>query len=155
VDNSIFNQASDDGTFNEIVGSHSLMSKDTLTSPPFFDGAKVLASLASSSVFHIMLEQISAPINDLRLPWKALLHHLISFPVTEGGWERRAIDFFRDPKNNGKIPRYTDLPELARLVESSLRSPAALSPWRKGTKDDELKEEYIKLESKVSQYRYP
>src|SRR5919106_45301 len=155
VDSSIFNQASDNGAFNEIIGSHSLMSKATLTSPPFFDDAKILASLASSSVFHIMLEQISAPISDRRLPWKTVLHHLIRFPVVEGGWERRAIAFFRDPKNNGKISRYTDLPELARLVESALRSPAALNPWRKGTKDDELKEEYIKLESKLSQYRYP
>ena len=152
---SIFSQASDNGAFNEIIGSHSLMSKDTLTSPPFFDDAKVLASLASSSVFHIMLEQISAPISDRRLPWKAILHHLIRFPVAEGGWERRTIAFFRDPKNNGKIPRYTDLPELARLVESALRSPAALNPWRKGTKDDELKKMYVLLETKLSEYRYP
>lgn len=153
--NSIFNQASDNGAFNEIVGSHSLMSKDTLTSPPFFNDAKVLASVASSSVFQIMLEQISSPMSDRRLPWKAILHHFIRFPVAAGGWERRAMAFFRDPKNNGKIPRNADLPELARLVESALSSPAALNPWRKGTKDDELKERYIKLEKEVSRYRYP
>jgi hypothetical protein len=148
----IFDQASDNGAFNEIIGSHSLMSKDTLESPPFFNEAKVLASLASSSVFHIMLEQISAPATDRRLPWKAILHHLIRYPVAAGGWERRAMDFFR---KNGRIPRYADLPELARLVESALRSTEALRSWRKGTKDDELKEEYIKLETKVSHYRYP
>ncbi|HET9223439.1 MAG TPA: hypothetical protein VFO07_13090 [Roseiflexaceae bacterium] len=149
---SIFDQASDNSAFNEIIGSHSLMSKDTLASPPFFAEAKVLASLASSSVFHIMLEQISAPAGDRRLPWKAILHHLIRYPVAAGGWERRAMDFFR---KNGRIPKYTDLPELARLVELALRSPEALKPWHKGTKDDELKEEYIRLETKVSQYRYP
>jgi hypothetical protein len=148
----IFDQASDNGAFNEIIGSHSLMSKDTLASPPFFDEAKVLASLASSSVFHIMLEQVSAPVFDRRLPWKAILHHFIRYPVAAGGWERRAMDFFR---KNGRIPRYADLPELARLVESALRSPEARKPWRKGTKDDELKEEYVKLETKVSHYRYP
>ena len=31
-----------------------------------------------------------------------------------------------------------DLPELARLVETALRSPEAQQPWRKGAKDDEL-----------------
>jgi hypothetical protein len=153
---SIFSLASDNGAFNEIVGSHSLMSKDTLTSPPFFDDAKVLASLASSSVFHIMLEQISAPMSDRRLPWKVILHHLIRFPLVEGGWERHAIAFFKDPENTDKkIPRYTDLPELTQLVESALRSPAALNPWRKGTKNDELKKMYVLLETKLSEYRYP
>ncbi len=149
---SIFDPASDNSAFNEIIGSHSLMSKDTLESPPFFNEAKVLASLASSSVFQIMLEQISTSAADRHLPWKAILHHFIRYPVAAGGWERRAMLFFRQ---NGRIPKYTDLPELAQLVESALRSPEARKPWRKGTKDDELKEEYIRLETKVSQYRYP
>lgn len=148
----VFDQASDNGAFNEIVGSHSLMSKDTLESSPFFDEAKVLASLASSSVFQIMLEQVSSPAGERRLPWKAILHHFIRYPVAAGGWERRAIDFYR---KNKRIPRYADLPELARLVETALRSPEAQQPWRKGVKDDELKEEYVKLEAKVSHYRYP
>ena len=153
---SIHDQASDNGAFNEIIGSHSLMSKDTLTSPPFFDDAKVLASLASSSVFHIMLEQISAPASDRRLPWKPILHHLIRYPVKTGGWERRALAFFRDPKNKDRpIPRFADLPELAKLVENALRSKEAQTPWSKGTKDDELKQLYIKLELEVSKYRYP
>lgn len=150
--NSVFDPVSDNGAFNEIIGSHSLMSKDTLSSPPFFNDAKVLASVASSSVFHIMLDQVSSPAGGRRLPWKAILHHLIRFPVAAGGWERRAIAFFRE---NAQIPKYTDLPELARLVEAALHSPAALHPWRKGTMDDELKEKYIKLETQLSQYRYP
>jgi hypothetical protein len=145
-------QASDNGAFNEIIGSHSLMSKDTLASTPFFDEARVLAGLASSSIFQIMLEQVSVGAPDRRLPWKPILHHFIRYPVAAGGWERRAMDFFR---KNGRIPAYADLPELARLVESALRAPEATRPWRRGTKDDELREEYIRLETKVSQYRYP
>jgi hypothetical protein len=152
-ESSLFDQASDNGAFNEIIGSHSLMSKDTPTSSPFYDDARVLASVASLSVFHIMLEQVSAPATAQRLPWKVILQHFIRFPVVAGGWERRAIDFFH--KNNGRIPKYAELPELARLVESALRSPAAREPWRKGTKITELEEEYIKLEGKLSQYRYP
>jgi hypothetical protein len=153
---SIFDQRSDNGAFNEIVGSHSLMSKDTLASSPFFDDAKVLASVASLAVFHIMLERISAPAGDRRLPWKLILQYFIRYPVKAGGWERRAIAFFRDPKNTQKKPpRYADLPELGRVVESALNSPAALDPWRKGTKATELEEKYVKLELGVSKYRYP
>jgi hypothetical protein len=152
-ESSLFDQASDNRSFTEIVGSHSLMSKDTPTSSPFYDDAKVLASVASMSVFRIMLEQISAPAGERRLPWKLILQHFIRFPVAAGGWERRAIAYFRE--NNGRIPRYEDLPELARLVESALRSSAALAPWHKGPKEAELQERYIKLESEVSKYRYP
>jgi hypothetical protein len=153
---SIHEQVSDNGAFNEIIGSHSLMSKDTLTSPPFFDDAKVLASVASSSVFHIMLEQVSAPASDRRLPWKAILHYLIRYPVKTGGWERRALAFFRDPKNKAHpIPRFADLPELSRLVTTALASKEASTPWSEGVKDEELKQLYIQLELEVSKYRYP
>ena len=153
---SIHDQTSDNGAFNEIIGSHSLMSKDTLTSPPFFDDAKVLASVASSAVFHIMLEQISSPASDRRLPWKAILHHLIRYPVRSGGWERRALAFFRDPKNKAQpIPRFGDLPELARLVESALASKDAQTPFAKGAKNEEMKQRYVTLELEVSKYRYP
>ena len=149
---SIHDPASDNGAFNEIIGSHSLISKDTLTSPPFFADARVLASVASSSIFQVMLEQVSRPPGDRRLPWTALLHHLIRFPTTTGGWERQAIEFFT---RNNRIPKYADLPELAQVVEGALRSKEALQPWQKGTKDDELKNEYVTLERKVSKYRYP
>jgi hypothetical protein len=152
---SVFGQASDNGAFNEIVGSHSLMSKDTLASTPFFDEAKVMASVASSSVLTIMLEQIGAPSADRRLVWTEVLHHLVRFPPTNGGWERRAISFFR--QNGEKIPTYADLPELARVVESATRPTPSPSPSASGgqSKRRELEERYLRLEGELSHYRYP
>jgi hypothetical protein len=150
---SVFDPISDNGAFNESVGSHSLMSKDTLESAPFFADAKVLASVASSSIFQIMLEQVSAPTLNKRLPWKAVLQHFIRYPSAVGGWERRALAYFRE--NNSKIPTYSDLPELARLVETALQSTAGAAPYKKGSKDDDLKNEYIRLETELSEYRYP
>jgi hypothetical protein len=150
--NSVFGQRSDNGAFNEIVGSHSLMSKDTVTSTPFFDDTKVLASVASSSVLTIMLEQVSAPTVDRQLAWTEVLHHFIRYPPTSGGWERRAIAFFR--QNNGKIPTYADLPELAQLV-GSLKRPPPPPAARKQRKRDELEKLYIDLEAKLAKYRYP
>jgi hypothetical protein len=149
----VFDEATDNKAFNEIIGSHSLMSKDTLESPPFFDDARVLASVASSAVFHIMLLQVSLPAGSPRLLWKEVLHYFIRYPTAIGGWERHAMAFFK--ANNGKIPHYEDLPELANLVAVLLRSPEALKPPPKSTKDNTLKEMYIKLETELSQYRYP
>jgi hypothetical protein len=152
-DRSMFDQASDNGAFNEIVGSHSLMSKDTLRSPPFFDEARVLASVASSSVFHIMLQQVSTPGGGRRMPWQAILHHFIRYPPSSGGWERQAMDLFH--KNNGRIPSFAELSELARVAEAALRSQEALAPWQRGKKDEEMKLRYVKLEGELSKYRYP
>ena len=55
----IFDDATDNEAFQEIVGSHSLMSKDTVDSSPFFNDAKVMASMASQSILHILLDEVS------------------------------------------------------------------------------------------------
>ncbi|MEU4295194.1 hypothetical protein AB0E63_43835 [Kribbella sp. NPDC026596] len=151
---SVFGQASDNGAFNEIVGSHSLMSKDTLTSVPFFEDARVLASVASSSVCTILLQQVAVPKADRRLAWEEVLHHLIRFPPSNGGWERRALAMYAAKQ---QIPRYADLPEFARLVEGSLRPVGAQpkQPKPKQSKRADLEERYRRLESELSNYRYP
>lgn len=148
---SVFDKASDNGSFNEIIGSHSLMSKDTLESSPFFDDAKVLASVASQCVFRIMLEEVSAPVPGDGLFWQKILHRLIRYPTASGGWEREAMAQFRPRKI---IPKYDDLPELVQLRTARL-STVNLQLWRSGKKATELEAEYIKKEKEVSKYRYP
>ncbi|MEN4100109.1 MAG: hypothetical protein ROW52_09335, partial [Anaerolineaceae bacterium] len=148
-----FNQASDNGAFTEIIGSHSLMSKDTLASSPFFDDAKVLASVASQSIFRIMLEEVSSPADGKGVYWPKILRHFIRFPVALGGWERRAMIFFRE--NKEKIPAFADLPELARLAQSARIPLESLQQLRKGDKATKLEEEYIKVEKERSHYRRP
>ena len=148
---SVFGQASDNGAFNEIVGSHSLMSKDTLTSVPFFEDARVLASVASSTVCTVLLQQIAVPKADRRLAWEEVLHHLIRFPPSNGGWERRALAMFAA---NQQIPRYADLPEFARLVEGAMR-PVAKAPKPVQSKREDMEERYRRLESELANYRYP
>jgi len=149
---SVYGQASDNGAFNEIVGSHSLMSKDTLTSVPFFNDARVLASVASSSVFTIMLQQVAAPAADRRLAWEEVLHHLIRFPPSNGGWERRALAMFGEKQ---QIPSFANLPELARLAEQSMRPAAQAAAKPRQSKREELEERYLRLEGELSNYRYP
>lgn len=146
--------ASDNGSFSEIVGSHSLMSKDTRASSPFFDDAKVLASVASSTVFHMLLDAVSAPPPDGGPDWQKILWHLIRFPPQRDAWERAAITAYRRSRNQ-RIPRYLELPELVALGRSARLPAADKERWRKGTKAAELEEEYIKLEREVSKYRYP
>ncbi|MFI6393948.1 hypothetical protein [Nonomuraea sp. NPDC050540] len=143
----VFDQRSDNGAFNEIVGSHSLMSKDTLTSIPFFDDTRVLASVASSAVLIIMLQQVGAPAHGL--DWTRILHHFIRYPPAGIGWERQAIALFH--QNNRQIPKFADLPELAGLTRSATR-PAAP---RERRKRQELEEHYIRLEAELAGYRHP
>jgi hypothetical protein len=150
-DGAVFGKASDNGSTGEIIGSHSLMSKDTLASTPLFEHAKVLASVASSSVLTVLLEQVSAPADERTLVWTEVLHHFIRFPPARGGWERRAMAHFR--QHNGKIPSYADLPELARLVASASRPPPP-PPSPAQRRREELEERYHRLEAELSQYRY-
>jgi hypothetical protein len=147
-----FDPATDNGAFGETIGSHSLMSKDTKSSLPFFDDARVLASVASLSVFQMLLEEASTPPSDKGIDWQQVLWHFIRFPSPTGGWERRALAFF---KQNDRIPAYADLPELAQLAKAARLTRDALERRRKGTKARDLEQEYIELEKRVSHYRFP
>ena len=148
----IFQDATNNGSFNEIIGSHSLMSKDTDDdSFPFFDDARVLASVASQAVLHLMLEEIGTPGNGTGLHWQKILQFLIRFPVSGDSWERRAVAFFRD---KDQVPKFADLPELAQLKTARLTA-AQLETLLAGKKAEELEGLYIKLEKDVSDYRYP
>lgn len=152
----VFEDATDSGPFNEIIGSHSLMSKDTPTSSPFFDDARVLASVASLSVLQMMLESISAAPDGKGLQWQTVLRFLIRYPVPSQEWERHALAYFAKNKRAANpIPAFAEFPELQRLAQSARVPLAALDPFRNGRKTAELEEMYTKLERVVSRYRYP
>jgi hypothetical protein len=143
--------ATDNGSDNEVIGSHSLMSKDTVHSGPFFDDARVLGAVASAATFQIMLEEVSAPGTD-RLNWTSILRHFIRFPRASGGWERQALSLFTGP--DPKIPQFADIPEFANLRKSRLPLTAARALMtRKRT--EELRQKYVDLEKKLTGYRYP
>lgn len=143
--------ATDNGSDNETIGCHSLMSKDTKESSPFFDDARVISSVASQSVLHLMLRQISSPATD-RLDWQKILRYFIRFPLASGGWERQAMAHFL--KNGRKIPAFADLPELAELSKARLTAEQA-APWQTGKRAADLRQMYVDLERKLSRYRYP
>lgn len=145
-------RATDNGSDNEIIGSHSLMSKDTKGSSPFFDDARVMASVASQSVLHIMLEEVSSPGAD-RLDWQAILRHFIRFPKTTGGWERRAMALFAD-SGRQTLPKFADLPELAELKKARIPVSEA-EKWWTGERVKKLRQRYVDLERKLARYRYP
>ncbi len=156
-----FDIATDTGAFQEIVGSHSLMSKDTEHSTPYFDDARVLATVASNTVLTVLLEQVGAPQADRRLDWEAVLHHLIRFPPENGGWERRALALFTERQRGAgsgsvTLPSYGDLPELAAVVASSMRPVPTTPPApRRQSKREEMEERYRRLELELREYRYP
>lgn len=135
----------------EMIGSHSLMSKDTPGSLPLFDEAKVLAGLASQSVFHLFLLEVSSPAIGTGIDWRKVLQHLIRYPAKTKGWESQALTFFR---TNSRIPAFADVPELAQLRDSMRLPHSALAERRAGTKATDLELKYVKLEKDVAPYRY-
>ncbi len=146
------NIATSNGSDNEVIGSHSLMSKDTTESSPFFDDARVLASLASQSVVRLLMEEVSAPGPD-RINWQSILRHFIRFPLANGGWERRAMALFKQ-NGRGPIPSYDDHPELANLKQARMPEAEA-EKWRNGKRAEKLRQLYVDLEKKLADYRNP
>jgi hypothetical protein len=140
---------------DEIVGSHSLMSKDTVDSSPFFDDAHVMASVASQAVLHIFLQEIAAPANGTVMDWIKILRYLIRYPPVSPGWERQVVAHF---KAKGEIPKFADVPDLGRLSQGARLAPKAVAQRRaevqkRGIDAAGLEEEYIRLERVVANYR--
>ncbi|TDD22918.1 hypothetical protein E1218_18560 [Kribbella turkmenica] len=129
----IFGQAADNGAFAEVVGSHSLMSKDTPTSEPFFEDARTLATVASSIVVALLLHQVAVPAGDRPLGWDQILRRLIRYPPPSAGWERRALA--------GEQVH----PEFARLAEDTTRPPGCSRSRR-----SELEDRYRRLAQELS-----
>lgn len=134
----------------EVVGSHSLMSKDTPQSLPLFEETRTLASLASQTVLHVFLLEVSTPEAATGLDWQKLLQHLIRYPDNPGGWEAQALAMFR---RDGRIPTFADIPEFARLQESVRAHRQAVERRRAGTKAADLESAYAKLEKDVAKYK--
>jgi hypothetical protein len=144
--------ATDNGSDNEIIGSHSLMSKDTKESSPFFDDARVLGAVASLSTFQIMLEEVSAPGQD-RLNWQKILRYFIRFPPSSGGWERQALAQFAGG-GRGATPTFADLPDFGELKKARIPLSEA-ERWWTGERTKKLQQMYVDLEKALTQYRYP
>ena len=139
--------ATDNGSDNEIVGSHSLMSKDTKESSPFFDDARVLGAVASLSTFQLMLEEVSAPGQD-RLNWQKILRHFIRFPLASGGWERQALALAGG--GGTAIPAFADIPEFAELKKARIPLTEA-KRWWTGERTAKLRQMYVDLEKTLYQ----
>ncbi|MCP5074197.1 MAG: hypothetical protein GY947_13025 [Rhodobacteraceae bacterium] len=151
----IFDKITDNGADDEIVGSHSLMSKDTVDSSPFFDDAHVMASVASQAVLHIFLQEIASPANETVLDWMKILRYLIRYPPVSPEWERQVVAHFKATK---EIPKFADIPNLGRLAQGARLAPKAVAQRRaemqkRGIDATGLEEEYIRLERVVANYR--
>ncbi|WP_226663239.1 hypothetical protein [Microbulbifer aggregans] len=151
----IFDNITQNGANDEIIGSHSLMSKDTVDASPFFDDARVMASVASLSVLHIFLDEVSSPSKGTVVDWLKVLRHLIRFPRSTPGWEQKALAHF---KKTGKPPKFNDIPDLERLGKGA-RIPASALKYRKEKVKQRavdakgLEVQYILLERIVANFK--
>lgn len=134
----------------EVVGSHSLMSKDTPGSLPLFEETRTLASLASQTVMHLFLLEVSSPVAATGLDWQKVLQHLIRYPDDPTGWEAQALALFRRDK---RIPAFADIPEFARLKDAARAPQQTLAQRRAGTRAADLEAAYAALEKEVARYK--
>lgn len=146
----IVDPATNNGAINEIIGSHSLMSKDTFQALPFFDDATTLASIASLSVLQLMLEEVASPAQATGIHWQRVLWKFIRFPRKSGGWEREALGQF---ERNGQIPELAKLQKLTALKSFRIGGET-LRKWQEGTHATELERRYAALEKQLSTYRH-
>ena len=115
-----------------------------------FEETRTLASLASQTVLHLFLLEVSSPAAETGLDWQKVLQHLIRYPDNPSGWEAQALTLFR---RNGRIPAFGDIPEFA-LLRDSLRAPReAVARRRTGTKAADLEAAYVALEKEVAKYK--
>lgn len=91
--NGVWDRRTDNLAFAELIGSHSLMAKDTHSSMPFRGEAMVLARHASVHVARTMALEVSMFLHDDGgTDWDRVLGHYLRFPrSTPGAWEHETI----------------------------------------------------------------
>ncbi len=78
---SIINEASDNSVSAEVIGSHSLMSKDSSDKDPLRHDAEVMARHASASLALLLMKRVISNKNPMvGLDWDVLIRFYLKFP---------------------------------------------------------------------------
>jgi hypothetical protein len=142
----VLDERTDNGASSEIVGTHTLLSKDTPRSQPLYEDARALAKYASLAVATRMLTEV-ATNSDISagLDWAQILRTYLRFPSAGPNmWETQVL---ADYRQNGRDPTYGDIadrPEFKRLNLAD--ADRRLSECGNGTARARLAKLYTDLE---------
>lgn len=145
---SMYETATDNGSGEEVIGTHTLMSKDSTDKEPMRPEAVALAKHASAGVATELLRRVYSPTPaDHGIDWLSLLQYYIRGPARRSGtWEGELITRVR-----GGGFRQPDPADLAEQPDVRLLGPGhgpdLLRSLRGGTTKDDLEAYYRRFET--------
>lgn len=146
---SMYAQATDNGCSEEVIGTHSLMSKDSTSKEPLRPEAVALAKHASAGIATTLLNRVhsTTPVTE-GVDWDTLVRFFLRGPATRSGtwetelWSRlRSSSGFQQPP----VASLADQPNFSRL--SPTFGAAKLAARRAGRTQAELEAYYRRFES--------
>ena len=139
---------SDNGAIAEIIGTHSLLSKDTPKSQPLYEDANSLAKYASLSIASIMLKEINNAGLAKEVDWTKILQNYLRFPLANATmWETLALNYYR---MKGNDPGIGDIKDIHDLIDSKFRiDKSQLNAIRTGKTKEDLEAAYKSLEKNI------
>jgi hypothetical protein len=129
-DSSFFN-----GATAEIIGSHSLLAKDSAHKQPLYDEAMTSACFVSAYFVKLMLHQVYSNPNKKRMDWLHVLRHFICHPEEARNlWYKRA--FLGERSKNECMMKYLnpnnkrDKTEITNRMKQEMKMKLELAYFR-------------------------
>lgn len=148
----ISNEATDNGSSAEIIGTYTLLAKDTPKSQPLYEDAKVLAKFASLSLVTLMLTEVERSTDSTTgLDWLQILEQVVRFPHARPNmWEPQVLAFYRQA---GIDPAFNDIANRPTAQLIQLSDPnQRLNTLRNGTARVDLEKKYTDLEKRADKF---
>lgn len=148
---SMYETASANGASAENIGTHSLMSKDTVRSEPMRIPAVTFAKHAAASVVTTLLRRVYVPTPLTEgIDWDSVLRFYLRpvAPAISGPWENELLEAVRRGTAQPRIDAVHQQPAFALLGPS--RDPTKLAARRRGTTRATLETYYRGFETDPS-----
>ncbi|MFE4140463.1 hypothetical protein ACFX4I_01150 [Peribacillus sp. YIM B13472] len=144
---SVKNEATSNRAFSEMIGTHTLLAKDTNTEGPCREEALALAKFASSAVACKLYTRIVKNSDDKTcIDWEFVLRHYLRFPNSSpNSWESTVLTALR---NGTPIPTYDEVADKDKFNMLSDKDPRLKQQLQRNTRHN-LEQRYTKLEKKV------
>jgi len=148
----VLDMSTDNRASGELIGTHTLMSKDATKNQPLHEDAVVLARYASLAVVHLMLTSVNGSGGEtVGQDWDRILRHLVRYPRASAAmWETQALNHYR---RQNLHPGFADLPGRPHFPQIRAADPdGRLRLRRAGTQQITLEKMYTDLEERADEY---
>ncbi len=143
---SVFDWATTNGASEEMIGTHSLMAKDSDKKEPLREEAMALAKFASAAIAIILVRRIQNDSDpDHGLDWDTIVRHFVRFPPDRAdSWEEEVLAALSGGGNLPTLDTIQDKPNYRMLTVSD--KDGKLRERRDGDKTSVLEARYHQRE---------